>query len=106
MSPSATNIQLLFQSRVPHLQIGAVVLGDVQTVALTEDRDLLLDVLDLVLGLLQVNGLYGDDALCAIIDSFKHLRGKETGGGTFKTGRSSTQRRVSRKELFQGKPFN
>lgn len=90
-------------SCVPHLQIGAVVLGDVQTVALTEDRDLLLDVLDLILRLLQVDGLYGDDALGAIIDSFKHLRGKETGGRTFKMGRSSTLSEQERN--IQLKPF-
>lgn len=70
------------ESSVPHLQVGAVVLGDVRTVALTENRDLLLDVLDLILSLLQVDGLYGNNALCAIIDAFEHLREEETGGGT------------------------
>lgn len=90
------------ESRVPHLQVGAVVLGDVRTVALTEDRDLLLDVLDLVLGLLQVDGLDGDNALCAIIDSFKHL----WGGGNREEEllkQAEVQLLVSGKELFLGK---
>lgn len=62
----------------PYLQVGAVVLGDVRTVALTEHRDLLLDVLDLILGLLKIDRLDGDDALSAVIDAFEDLR-KETG---------------------------
>ncbi len=57
-----------------HLQIGAVVFGDVRTVALTENCDLLLDVLDLVLRLLQVNGFNCDNALSTIIDTFEHLQ--------------------------------
>lgn len=60
-----------------HLQIRAVVLGDVRTVALTENCDLLLDVLDLILSLLQVDGLNGNDALRTIIDTFKHLPQEE-----------------------------
>lgn len=59
----------------PYLQVGAEVLGDVRTVALTEHRDLLLDVLDLILRLLQVNRLDGDHALAAVIDAFEHLDG-------------------------------
>ena len=62
-----------------HLQIGAEVLCDVRTVALTENCDLLLDVLDLVLGLLQVDGLDGDDALTSVIDTFEHLQEDEEG---------------------------
>lgn len=58
-----------------NLQVGAKVLGDVGTVALTQHRDLLLDVLDLILGLLQVDGLYGHYALTAIVDAFEHLHG-------------------------------
>lgn len=58
------------------LQVRAVVLCDVGTVALTEHRDLLLDVLDLVLRLLQVDRLDGNNALSAIVDTFKHLQDK------------------------------
>lgn len=60
-----------------HLQIRAVVLGDIRTVALTENCDLLLDVLDLILSLLQVDGLDGNNALRTIIDTFKHLPEEE-----------------------------
>lgn len=55
------------------LQIGAVVLGDVGRVALRENHDLLLNVLDLVLGLLQVDDLDGDHLLAAIVDALEHL---------------------------------
>lgn len=60
-----------------YLQIWAEVLGDVWTVALTENCDLLLDVLDLILSLLQVDGLDGDNALRTIVDTFKHLPEEE-----------------------------
>lgn len=56
-----------------HLQIGAVVLGDEGAVALAQHRDLLLDVLDLVLRLLQVDDLDGHHLLGAIVDAFEHL---------------------------------
>lgn len=90
MSLSFTNVATFSLTKwshssqsVSHLQIGAVVLGDVWTVTLAENSDLLLDVLDLILGLLQVDGLDGDNALCAIIDAFKHLPEEETEGRAF-----------------------
>lgn len=56
-----------------HLQVWAVVLGDKGAVALAQHCDLLLNVFDLVLGLLQVYNLDGHDLLGAIIDAFEHL---------------------------------
>lgn len=60
-----------------HLQIRAKVLGDVGAVTLTEDCDLLLNVLDLILSLLQVDDLDGNNALCTIVDTFEHLSEEE-----------------------------
>lgn len=79
------------KSSVCHLQIRAVVLGDEWTVALTENSDLLLDILDLILGLLQVDGLDGDNVLCAIIDAFKHLPEDKTGERAFNFSRRLTE---------------
>lgn len=62
-----------FSTRVTHLQVGAVVFGDEGAVALAQHRDLLLDVLDLVLRLLQVDDLDGHHLLRAIIDAFEDL---------------------------------
>lgn len=59
--------------RVTHLQVGAVVFGDEGAVTLAQHRDLLLDVLDLVLRLLQVDDLDGHHLLRAIIDAFEDL---------------------------------
>lgn len=90
--------------RVSHLQIGAVVLGDVWTVALTEDSDLLLDILDLVLGLLQVNGLDGHNRLRAIIDAFKHLPNEEIGERALILTRSITPTVEKKSGLLENKP--
>lgn len=60
-----------------HLQIRAEVLGDVGAITLTEDCDLLLNVLNLILGLLQVDDLDGNDALCTIVNTFEHLLEEE-----------------------------
>lgn len=86
-----------------HLQIGAVVLGDVWAVALAEDSDLLLDILDLILGLLQVNGLDGDNRLCAIIDAFKHLPNEGIGERAFILTRRITPT-VEKSGLLENKP--
>lgn len=56
-----------------YLEVGSIVLGDVWTVALAEHCDLLLDVFDLVLGLLQVDGLDGHHILGAVVDALEHL---------------------------------
>lgn len=56
-----------------HFEVGAVILGDVGTVALAQHGDLLLDVLDFVLGLLQVDDLDGHHAERAVVDAFEHL---------------------------------
>lgn len=64
-------------SCVSHLQIRAKVLGDVGAITLTEDCDLLLNVLNLILGLLQVDDLDSNDALCTIVDTFEHLSEEE-----------------------------
>lgn len=61
-----------------YLEVGAVVLCNVRTVALTEHRDLLLYVFDLILSLLQIDCLDGDDTLRAVINAFEDLR-EETG---------------------------
>lgn len=57
-----------------YLQVGTKVLCDVGTVTLTEYCDLLLDILNLILSLLQINGLYGNNTLSTIINTFKHLK--------------------------------
>lgn len=44
-----------------------------RAVALAEHGDLLLDVLDLVLGLLEVDGLDGHHVLGAVVDALEHL---------------------------------
>lgn len=85
---------------LPHLQVGAVVLGDVRTVALTENRDLLLDVFDLIFGLLQVDCLYGHNALCAIIDAFEHLSEEEMGERTFVLAGGIQESAFLRKQTF------
>lgn len=75
-----------------HLQIRAKVLGDVGAVTLTEDCDLLLNVLDLILGLLQVDDLDGNNALCTIVDTFEHLSEEETCGRRRRDNRSLFKR--------------
>ena len=52
--------------------VRAVVTRDVRRVALRHDGDLLLDVVDLVLGLLEVNDLDRDDALRCVLDPPVH----------------------------------
>tara|TARA_B110001452_G_scaffold260984_1_gene259160 strand:- start:170 stop:517 length:348 start_codon:yes stop_codon:yes gene_type:complete len=49
--------------------VGAVIARDVRRVALRHHRDLLLDVVDLVLGLLQIDNLDGDDLARREIDA-------------------------------------
>ena len=56
-----------------HLEVGSVVAGDEGTVALREHHDLLLDVLDLIFGLLQVDDLDGHDQLGALVDALEHF---------------------------------
>lgn len=62
-----------FNLLVTNLQVRAVVLGDEGAVALTQHRDLLLNVFDLVLRFLQVYDLDGHHFLGAIVDAFEHL---------------------------------
>ena len=54
-----TNPSVTQTEGITHLEIRAEVLGDVGRVTLREDRYLLLNVLNLVLGLLQVHYLDG-----------------------------------------------
>lgn len=56
-----------------YLQKGAKVLGHKGAVTLAEDSDLLLDVFNLILGLLQVNDLDGHHFLGAVVDAFVDL---------------------------------
>lgn len=56
-----------------HLQVGAEVAGDIRTVTLAEHSDLLLDVLNLILGLLQVNDLDGHHLLGMVVNPLVHL---------------------------------
>jgi hypothetical protein len=53
-----------------YLEIGSKVLGDERRIALTEDLDLLLDILDLIFGLFQVDDLDGDHLLGPVVDPF------------------------------------
>ena len=55
------------------LKVGAVVLGDKGRVALREHHDLLLNVLDLILGLLEVDDLDGDHVLGPVVDALVDL---------------------------------
>ena len=55
------------------LQVGAEVLGDIGRVALREHHDLLLNVLNLIFGLLQIDYLDGYHLLAAIVDALEHL---------------------------------
>lgn len=56
-----------------HLEIRSVILGDVRTVALRQHHDLLLYVLDLILRLLEIDDLDGDDLLSPVVDAFEDL---------------------------------
>ena len=51
------------------LQVRAVILGDEGRVALGQHHDLLLDVLNIVLGVLQVDNLDGHDLVGAGVDA-------------------------------------
>lgn len=51
------------------LQVGAIVLRDVRRVALRKHRDLQLDVLNLILGLLEVDDLQRNHLLRAVVDT-------------------------------------
>lgn len=68
LAPCDVSVRTLFLC--VYLEIGAVVLGDKGAVTLAEDSDLLLDVLNLVLGLLQVDDLDGHHLFSAVIDAF------------------------------------
>lgn len=70
---SRLDCNLVLCHHVRYLQVRAVILGDKGAVALAQHRDLLLDVFDLVLRLLQVDGLDGHHFLGAIVDAFEHL---------------------------------
>lgn len=56
-----------------YLEIGPVILGDVWAVALGQHHDLLLYILDLILRLLEIDDLDGDNLLGPIVDAFEHL---------------------------------
>lgn len=56
-----------------HLQIRAIVFSDEGAVTLAEDCNLLLDVLHFIFSLLQVNDLYSNDPLRAIVNAFEDL---------------------------------
>lgn len=56
-----------------HLEIGPKVFGNEGRVALREHHDLLLYVLDLVLGLLEVDDLDGDHVLRPVVDPLVDL---------------------------------
>lgn len=56
-----------------YLQVGAIVPGDVGTIALAEHRNLLLNVLNFILSLLQVNDLDSNYFLGAVVDPFIHF---------------------------------
>lgn len=58
---------------VSHLEVGSIIFGDVGAVTLGQDHNLLLDVLDLILGFFEVNDLDGDDLLGSIVDAFEDL---------------------------------
>lgn len=56
-----------------YLEIGSEVFGDEGAVALGQHHDLLLDVLDLILGLLQVDDFDGNDLRRTFVDALEHL---------------------------------
>ena len=56
-----------------YLEVRSEVFGDVGTVALRQHHDLLLDVLNLVLGLLEVDDLDSDHLLRSVVDAFEYL---------------------------------
>lgn len=56
-----------------YLQIGSIILGDKRTVALAQNGDFLLNVLDVVLCLLQVNNFNGNNFLSPIVNSLIDL---------------------------------
>lgn len=57
----------------PHLQIRTIVFSDEGAVTLAEDCNLLLDVFHLIFSFLQVNDLYSNHLLRAIVNAFKDL---------------------------------
>lgn len=56
-----------------YLQIGSIILGDKWTVALAQNCDFLLNVLDVVLCFLQVNNFNGNNFLSPIVNSLIDL---------------------------------
>lgn len=56
-----------------YLQIGSIILGDKRTVALAQNCDFLLNVLDVVLCFLQVNNFNGNNFLSPIVNSLIDL---------------------------------
>ena len=64
---------MVYSTRNTYFEVRAEVASDEGTVALRQDGDLLLDVLDLILSLLQVDDLDGDHLLRALVDSLEHF---------------------------------
>lgn len=56
-----------------NLEVGSIIFGDIRAVALRQHHDLLLDIFDLIFGLLEINDLDGDNLLRPIVDAFEHL---------------------------------
>jgi hypothetical protein len=64
-------------------------LGHPSAVELREDLDLLLDVVDLVLGVLEVDDLDGDEAARALIDAVRGKRQLSTKRSVLKMGQAA-----------------
>lgn len=56
-----------------HLKIGSKILGDILAVALRQYHDLLLDVLDLIFGLLEIDDFDGHDLLGSVVHALEHF---------------------------------
>ena len=56
-----------------NLEIRSVVLGDVWAVALRQDHNFLLYILDLIFGFFKIDDLYSDNLLRSVVDTFENL---------------------------------
>ena len=56
-----------------YLKVRSEVFGDKWRITLTENLNLLLDVLDLILGLFQIDDLDGHDLLCSVVQALVDL---------------------------------
>ena len=56
-----------------HLEVGSVVASNKRTVALRQNHNLLLDVLDLILSLFKIDNLDGHNLLCPVINALEDL---------------------------------